>query len=220
MAISKTIAVLSSPVRDMEILEIPPLVKAGTLGKYQFLYDYQTTIYNTDANNIIANTPIGQSYTLPVGSYYNLKYSKGDVVNVIGFKTSLDSTGATITDNKQLIINVPKYVKPIGGATGFLPTITIDNSTLGWLQKEPDTTPETVKLGVGFGNNTNPASLPDIVSPTTSNTQVVSTSNTPVVVNGIEDTTASTGFFSDTNNLIMLAVGIAVTFLLLVGKNE
>ena len=227
--------VYKSPNTKVNLAEtIPPLVKNGTLGKYVFLYDYDVTIYTPEAQKIMSSSPIGQSYTLPVGSFYNLRYSKGDVVNVIGldgYKTATPSSpnGSVFQTNPNLlIINVPRYVTPVATTNtsdvpvdlskSFAPTVTIDNSLNDWLQKVADSTPETSKFGVNFGKNLNPKIQPKTITP--SPTPTTQTPTTPVIVNGIEETSTDGGFFSDTNNLIMVAVVLVVGYLLLDNKTE
>jgi hypothetical protein len=116
-----------------------------------------------------------------------------------------------------MLINAPKYVKPIGGVKGFSPTVIIDNSLLTWLQKVPDTTPLTTKLGVNFGANINPKTKPVIDNPVT---PTPTPTDTIVVVNGIEDTTETKSFFDDKNNLLMIAGVLLIGYLLLNDKSE
>ena len=235
MALNKSLLIKQelSPVAQMEVMEvmeIPPLVKNGTTGKYVFLWDYQTTIYSEEAHNIMKTSPVGSAFNLPKGSFYDLKYSKGDIVNVVDFGKLINDKGVLVVDKNKLIVNVPIYVKPIIKPTpvndsvamaemnkSFLPTVTIDNS-LNTLQKVADNTPVTVKLGVDFGKNPNPA-LP--TPPVKSQPLPAPTpTDTPVVTNGVQNTEETKGFFDDKNNLIMVGVILLVGYLLFDNKTE
>jgi hypothetical protein len=202
--------------------QINPLVKDGSLGKYVFLYDYATTIYTPEAEAIIQNSDDGTPINLPKDSFYDLKYSKGDVVDVIGFKKTMNEKGVPNIDRNILVIEVPKYVKPITlspsqsqiniseidlNKKSFAPAIFVDNSTLGWLQKVVDATPLTQKLGVGFGKNLNPKSKPKI------DEDVI------VIKNGVEDV-ESKSFLGDKNNLLLIGGILLLGFLLLNNKSE
>lgn len=214
MALTKSV-LNQAPINEMEVLEIPPLVKDGNLGKYVFLYDYQADIYTPQAEKLMSSAPIGGSFKLPENSFFSLKFSKGDVVDVIGFKTTRNEKGVPFVDKTKPIINVPKYVKPlaIGDATkdefSFSPTTIIDNS-LGFLQKVADTTPVSTKFGVNFGKNINPKTLPVLDNPVTPS---------PVVTNGIENQKAG-NFFEDNKNLLMLAGVLVLGYILLSDKSE
>jgi hypothetical protein len=206
--------------QEMEVLEIPPLVKDGNLGKYVFLYDYETNIFTPEANSIMQNMPLGGAPTpLPKGSSFTLKYSKGDVVNVVDFRKIINDKGITTIDKSGLVINVPVYVKPKGVTPqSFAPTFIIDNSQ-GSLQKVAESTPITTKLGIGFGKNPNPKMQPVLDNPITTN-PTPTPSPTPVISNGVEDTSPYTGFFSDTNNLLLVGVVLVIGYLLINDKNE
>lgn len=205
-----------SPIKNLEVAEISPIVKDGNLGKYVFLYDYQKEIFSPEAEQIMEQKGDGVPYNLPKESFYNLKYSKGDVVNVVDFRKFINDKGVTTIDKSGLVVNVPLYVKPIGGFKGFSPTITIDNQTsnfnnssFNWLQKVPDNTPVSTKLGVNFGNNQRPDMKPVLDSPTT-----------PVVTNGVQNTAETKSFFDDKNNLIIIAGVLILGYLLLNDKTE
>ncbi len=205
---------LLNPVRDLEVIEIPPLVKEGVLGKYVFIYDYEKEIFSPEAEKIMKQKGIGVPYNLPKESFYNLKFSKGDVVDVVDFKKYNNDKGVPFVDKKIMLINVPKYVKPIGGIQGFKPTLEVNNYD-GFLQKVPDTTPLTTKFGVNFGTNTNPKYKPVLDNPVNPNP-----TDTPVVVNGVQDTTETESFFDDKNNLLMIAGVLLIGYLLLSDKSE
>jgi hypothetical protein len=234
MALKKSIVInnqILTPIRDLEILELPPLVKDGNLGKYVFLYDYEVTIYNMKAKMLLDGMPMGRKgVTLDKNSTYTLKYSKGDVVDVIAFGMSNNGGGVPVENKTLLVIKVPNYVKPITGFMEAFPaTITIDNSTskfnntsLNWLQKVPDTTPLTTKLGVNFGANRYPTYKPVLDNPVTPNPNPTptGTTTTPVVTNGVQDTTETKSFFDDKNNLLMIVGVILIGYLLLNDKTE
>jgi hypothetical protein len=213
-----------TPVRDLEIgEELIPVVKERPLGKFVFLFDYETTIYTNEAKTIMAQSK--GNFTLPPNSSFNLRYSKGDVVDVVKIGVSNNGIGNIINNNLK-IIDVPKFVKPLCTSLtiatescptpqSYSPTITIDNS-LGWLKKVPDTTPATLKLGQNFGNNPFPKVV--VVNPTP--TPTPTPTDTPVVVNGVEDTTQTESFFDDKNNLLMIAGVLLIGYLLLNDKSE
>jgi hypothetical protein len=225
-----------SPNTKVNIAEtIPPLniVTPPANGKYVFLYDYETTIYTPEAQGIISSSPVGSTNSLPIGSSYNLRFSKGDIVNVVKSNLSKEVTASTPNLNKfSFLIKVPPYVTPTQEYTitdkgdilsvatkdgkKFNPFMSIDNN-LGWLAKIADSTPFTPKLGKNFGKNLNPA-LPKSAKVTP--TPTTQTPTTPVVVNGVEQESVDGGFFSDTNNLIMVAVVLVVGYLLLDNKTE
>ena len=222
MALKKTMLINEQsirPIEDLEILELPPLVKDGNLGKYVFLYDYEVTIYNMKAKMLLDGMTVGgKGVTLPENSTYTLKYSKGDVVDVVAFGMSNNGGGVPVENKTLLVIKVPNYVKPITGfMVAFPATITIDNYN-GWLQKVVETTPLTSKFGVGFGKNQNPKTKPIYDNPVTPTP--TGTTTTPVVTNGVQDTTETKSFFDDKNNLIMVGVLLLVGYLLLDNKSE
>jgi len=237
MALTKTILIKEQnirPIEDLEILELPPIVKNGNLGKYIFLYDFQTTIYSEEAHNIMKISSVGGAFNLPKGSFFDLKYSKGDIINVVDFGKTINNKGALEVDRNKLIVNVPIYVKPIIKPTpvndsvamaemnkSFLPTVTIDNS-FNTLQKVAESTPITTKFGVGFGKNPNPKTQPVLDNPVTPNPNPTptGTTTTPVVTNGVQNTEETKGFFDDKNNLIMVGVILLVGYLLLDNKAE
>ena len=224
MALKKTMLINEQsirPIEDLEILELPPLVKDGNLGKYVFLYDYEKEIFSPEAEQIMEQKGIGVPYNLPKESFYNLKFSKGDVVDVVDFRKYNNDKGVPVVDKKVMLINVPKYVTPIGGLKGFKPTVEVNNYD-GFLQKVVETTPLTSKFGVGFGKNLNPKFKPvydNPVTPTPTPTPT-GTTTTPVVTNGVQDTTETKSFFDDKNNLIMVGVLLLVGYLLLDNKSE
>jgi hypothetical protein len=201
---------------------IKPIVKDRPTGKFVFLYDYETIIYTNEAKTIMAQSK--GKFTLPANSSFNLKYSKGDVVDVVKLGVSMDGIGNQSIINDLKIIDVPKFVKPLCTSLtsytencptpqSYSPTITIDNN-LGWLQKVADNTPLTLKLGTNFGKNPNPATpvkLPPLETPTT---------DKPVITNGIQDTTETKSFFDDKNNLLMIAGVLLIGYLLLNDKSE
>jgi hypothetical protein len=226
MALTKSQLVnqqILTPVRDLvttelEATEIIPVDKETGLGKYVFLYDYQVTIYNMEAKLLLDVT------SLPENSFYTLKYSKGDVVDVVAFGMGYNDKGVPVENKSLLVIKVPKYVKPIGGFKGFSPTITIDNNN-GWLQKVAESTPFKNKLGVNFGANINPKFKPVYDNPVTPpnpnpTPTPTPTTETPVVINGVEDTTETKSFFDDKNNLLMIAGVLLIGYLLLNDKSE
>lgn len=216
---------LLTPVTDLEVIEIQPLVKDGALGKYVFLFDYEITIYTNEAKTIMAQSK--GNFTLPPNSSLNLRYSKGDVVDVVKFGVDTDGIGNEKINSTLKIIDVPKFVKPLCTSLSsytescptpqsYSPTITIDNS-LGWLQKVVDSTPATFKLGKNFGSNPNPKIQ------TVSNNPVKQTptpTHAPVVVNRVEDTTETKSFFDDKNNLLMIAGVLLIGYLLLNDKSK
>ena len=191
------------------------------IGKYIFLYDYQTTIYTLEARQIIAKAGTAK-YTLPEGSSYKLKYSKGDVVDVInlGRPVSPAKTAPLPPSPKLLVINVPKFVTPSGGTKGFSKIVTIDN-TNGFLKKVDNSTPVTVYIGTNFGKNPNPKAVPEkpkANTPKTNTTPPASTGN--AVSNQGADIPAEKGFFESRNNLIMVGVVLVVGYLLFNSKSE
>ena len=208
--------------QEMEVLEIPPLVKDGNLGKYVFLYDFQTTIYTPEANSIMQSMPVGGAPTpLPKGSSFTLKYSKGDVINVIDFRKIINEKGVSTLDRSGLVTPVPIFVKPRGGISpqSFSPTLTIDNNN-GWLQKVAESTPLTTKFGVGFGKNPNPKTQPVLDNPVT---PTPTPTTNPVVTNGVQDTSTSGSignFLNDTNNLLIVGVVLVIGYLLINDKSE
>jgi hypothetical protein len=230
MAITKSqlINQRANSVRDLvgnelEATEIAPIVKDKELGKYVFIYDYEVNIFTPEAEQIMAQKGFGVPYSLPKGSSFTLKYSKGDVVDVVDFKKYNNEKGVPVANKKVMLINVPKYVKPIGGVKGFSPTVIVDNSLLTWLQKVPNTTPLTTKLGVNFGANINPKTKPVIdkpVTPTPTDTPTPTPTDTPVIMNGVEDTTETKSFFDDKNNLLMIAGVLLIGYLLFNDKSE
>lgn len=213
-----------NPIIDLQATEILPLdvVTPPADGKYVFMYDYSTTIYTPEAQEIMRNSPVGSPYNLPAGSFFDLIYSKGDVVNVTNVSLSKNTNPSIPYLNKFAFrLKVPPYVKPLeqegvvtlkGG--NFSPFMMIDNN-LGWLNKVANTTPTTLKLGKNFGKNLNPKVQP--VTPTQTPT---GTTTTPVVTNGVEDTTETKSFFDDKNNLLMIAGVILIGYLLLNDKSE
>jgi hypothetical protein len=226
MALNKSVLIKQelSPVSEMEVMEIPPLIKSGTTGKYVFLWDYQVTIYTNKAKMFMQGQPLGGSFELPKNSTYTLKYSKGDVVDVIAFGMSNNGGGVPVENKTLLVIKVPNYVKPITGFMEAFPaTITIDNYN-GWLQKVAETTPLTSKFGVDFGKNENPKTKPVYNNPVkqtqTPTPTPTGTTTTPVVTNGVQNTEETKGFFDDKNNLIMVGVILLVGYLLLDNKAE
>jgi hypothetical protein len=226
MATNKTQLInqqILTPINDMEVIEIQPIIKERPFGKFVFLFDYETTIYTNEAKTIMAQSK--GNFTLPPNSSFNLRYSKGDVVDVIKLGVVSDGIGNETVDNNLKIIDVPKFVKPLCTSLtsytescptpqSYSPTITIDNS-LGWLQKVLDTTPTTLKLGKNFGSNLNPkvapVKLPPLDAPTT---------DAPVITNGVQDTTETESFFDDKNNLLMIAGVLLIGYLLLNDKSE
>lgn len=195
------------------------------IGKYIFVYDYQTTIYTPEAKQIIAKAGTAK-YTLPKGSFFKLKYSKGDVVDVVNFgrPVSNANTAPMPPSPNMLIIDVPKFVKPIGGTKGFLKTITIDN-TIGFLKKVANSTPVSVKYGLNFGKNPNPASVktnaPASTTKGTTKTNTTSTTSTGNTSSkGVSDKAEQKGFFESKGNLIMVGVVIVVAYLLFSKKSE
>jgi hypothetical protein len=221
-----------TPIKSLEEIDTPIIVQdlSKLTGNFVFLYDYQTRIYSQEAKKIMEKSPIGTSYNLPKGSFYDLKYSKGDVVYVVGLKNWESGGSKQIVigtkelggvlgeyDLNKLVLNVPIYVSPISkdDISGFLPTITIDNSKDIILKKVADTIPVTAKLGQNFGNNPFPKV---VVNPTP--TPTPAPTNTPVVVNGVEDTTETESFFDDKNNLLMIAGVLLIGYLLLNNKSE
>jgi len=210
---------------DLEATEIIPIDKETGLGKYVFLYDYEKEIFSPEAEKIMMQKGIGVPYNLPKESFYNLKFSKGDVVNVVGFRKYFNDKGVFIVDKKVMLINVPKYVTPIGGDKGFKPTVEVNNSE-DFLQKVVETTPLTTKLGQNFGKNLNPKFKPVYDNPVTppnpnpTPTPTPTPTDTIVVVNGIEDTTETKSFFDDKNNLLMIAGVLLIGYLLLNDKSE
>ena len=223
--------------QEMEVLEIPPLVKDGNLGKYVFIYDFQTTIYTPEANAIMQSMPLGGAPTpLPKDSSFTLKYSKGDVVNVVDFGKIINNKGVLEVDRNKLIVNVPIYVKPIIKPTpvndsvamaemnkSFLPTVTIDNSC-NTLQKVAESTPITTKFGVGFGKNPNPKMQPILDNPVNPNpTPTPSPTPNPIIANGVQDTSTNGNignFLGDTNNLLIVGVVLVIGYLLLNDRSE
>ena len=221
MALTKTNLDAQPINQEMEVLEIPPLVKDGNLGKYVFLYDFQTNIFTAEANAIMQSMGDGGALTpLPKDSSFTLKYSKGDVVNVVDFRKIINEKGITTIDKSGLVINVPVYVKPIGKTSqSFAPTLIIDNSQ-GLLQKVAESTPLTTKFGVGFGKNPNPKTQPISDKPVSPNP--TPTTN-PVVTNGVQDTSTSGGignFLNDKNNLVIVGVVLVIGYLLFNDKSE
>lgn len=227
MALNRTQLInqqILNPIIDLQATEIPPLdvVTPPEVGKYVFMYDYATTIYTPEAQEIMRNSPVGIPYNLPAGSFFDLIYSKGDVVNVTNVSLSKNTNPSIPYLNKFAFrLKVPPYVKPLeqervvtlkGG--NFSPFMMIDNN-LGWLNKVANTTPTTLKLGKNFGKNLNPKVQP--VTPTQTPT---GTTTTPVVTNGVEDTTETKSFFDDKNNLLMIAGVILIGYLLLNDKTE
>lgn len=223
-----------TPLRDLEATELQPFVKDKRLGKYVFLYDYETTIYTNQAKTIMAQSK--GNFTLPANSSFNLKYSKGDVVDVVSLGVNNNGVGLTVNGNLK-IIDVPKFVKPLCTSLtvatescptpqSYSPTITIDSSLVS-LKKVADSTPLTFKFGVNFGKNPNPK-----IQPVYNNTQTPKPKPTPipnptptptdriVVVNGMEDTTETKSFFDDKNNLLMIAGVLLIGYLLLNDKSE
>jgi hypothetical protein len=195
-----------TPIKNLEVADLPPystneIVTPVADGKYVFLYDYEKTIYTPQAQEIISKSSDGKSFTLPANSFYNLRYSKGDVVDVtnVGLST-LASPSIPYLNKFAFRLKVPPYVKPIEeqgvmtlNGVKFTPFFVIDNN-LGWLGKVSDSTPTTLKYGQNFGKNLNPKAK--YVTPT----QTQTTTDTPVVVNGVEDTTETKSFFDDKNN--------------------
>lgn len=224
MALKKSQLINNQNIIPLEVNEeLIFTVKERPLGKFVFLFDYETTIYTNEAKTIMAQSK--GNYTLPPNSSFNLRYSKGDVVDVIKLGVSDNGVGVTVNSDLK-IIDVPKFVKPLctslTNATescptpqSYSPTITIDNS-LGWLKKVPDSTPATLKLGQKFGNNPNPKVKPVLENPVTP----MPTTETPVVVNGVQDTTQTKSFFDDKNNLLMIAGVLLIGYLLLSNKSE
>lgn len=204
-----------TPVVNLEATVIQPIVKDGNLGKYVFLYDFQTNIFTTEAELIMASMPDGGApKPLPKGSSLTLKYSKGDVVDVVDFKKYNNDKGVLVVDKKIMIINVPKYVKPIGGIKGFKPNLEISNYD-GFLRKVADTTPVTIKLGQNFGKNLNPKTKPVLDNPV-----LPPPTDNPVVINGVQDTAETKSFFENKNNLLMIAGVLLIGYLLLNDKSE
>ena len=218
-----------TPIKDLEVAELPPyspieVVKSPANGKYVFLYDYEKTIYTPQAQEIINKSSDGKPFTLPANSFYNLRYSKGDVVDVtnVGLSKTISDGIIPYLNKFAFRLKVPPYVKPLeeeGVATlngvKFTPFFVIDN-TLGWLSKVSDSTPTTLKYGQNFGKNLNPKLKPvldNLVTPTP-------TTETPVVVNGVEDTTQTKSFFDDKNNLLMIVGVLLIGYLLLNDKSE
>jgi hypothetical protein len=214
-----------------KIEELSPLVKEGALGKYVFLYDYQVTIYNAEAQSLLNGMTLGgRGVTLPENSTYTLKYSKGDVVDVISFGKSNNDKGVPVENKSLLVIKVPKYVKPITGFMKAFPsTITIDNSTskfnnvsLNWLQKVADSTPISAKLGSDFGKNTRHDMVTVVNNTQTTNTTTSTPipTDTPIITNGVQDITEKSSIFDNKNNLLIIAGVLLVGYLLLNHKNE
>jgi hypothetical protein len=197
------------------------------IGKYVFLYDYQTTIYTPEAKQIIAKAGSGK-YTLPKGSSFKLKYSKGDVVDVVNLGRPVSSANSAPLPQSPnlLIISVPKFVTPIGGSKGFVKMLTIDN-TNGFLKKVANSTPVSVKYGTIFGKNPNPKATPaKPKSPTSTTKTTTKTNTTPrastgnTVSNGVAGKTEQKGFFDSKNNLIMVGVALVLGYLLFNSKSE
>jgi hypothetical protein len=209
------------PIKDMNVAKIPPLNVATTSenGKYVFLYDYEKAIFSLEAEQIMNQKGIGVPYNLPKESFYNLKFSKGDVVDVVDFRKYNNDKGVPVVDKKVMLINVPKYVTPIGGLKGFKPTVEVNNYD-GFLQKVVESTPLTLKLGQNFGKNLNPKFKPVYDNPATPTPTPTGTTTTPVIVNGLEDTTETKSFFDDKNNLLMIAGVLLIGYLLLNDKSE
>jgi hypothetical protein len=205
-------------VAPVEVLNNP------LIGKYVFVYDYQTTVYTPEARQIIARAGTAK-YTLPKDSFFKLKYSKGDVVDVINFgrPASTANTAPLPPSPNMLVINVPKFVNPLGGTKGFAKTLTIDN-TNGFLKKVANSTAVSVKYGVNFGRNPNPkATTPaktnnPASTPKTNKPSTTSTGNTPS--NAVTAKTEQKGFFESKNNLIMVGVALVVGYLLFNSKSE
>jgi hypothetical protein len=215
MALTKSQLINNSPIE---------VVKSPANGKYVFLFDYEKTIYTPEAQELINNAPIGKTTTLPANSFFNLRYSKGDVVDVtnVGLSKTIKDVNIPYLNKFAFRLKVPPYVKPLeeeGVATlngvKFTPFFVIDN-TLGWLGKVSDSTPTTLKYGQNFGKNLNPKVIPVLDNPVTTTT----TTETPVVVNGVEDTTETESFFDDKNNLLMIAGVLLIGYLLLNNKSE
>ena len=181
------------------------------------MYDYEKEIFSPEAEQIMEQKGIGVPYNLPKESFYNLKFSKGDVVDVVDFRKYNNDKGVPVVDKKVMLINVPKYVTPIGGLKGFKPTVEVNNYD-GFLQKVVESTPLTTKLGQNFGKNLNPKFKPVYDNPVTPTP--TGTTTTPVVTNGVQDTTETKSFFDDKNNLIMVGVLLLVGYLLLDNKSE
>lgn len=210
-----------TPMQEIEVLEIQPIVKEKPLGKFVFLFDYETTIYTNEAKTIMAQSK--GNFILPPNSSFNLRYSKGDVVDVVGLGVNSNGIGSTINSDLK-IIDVPKFVKPLCTSLtpytetcptpqSYSPTITIDNS-LGFLQKVADSTPATLKLGKNFGINPNPKIQPVMPIQTDIKTDA------PVVVYGVQNATETESFFDDKNNLLMVAGILLIGYLLLNDKSE
>ena len=233
MALKKTMLIkdqILTPIRDLEVVEMPPLnvVTPPEKGKYVFMYDYATTIYTPEAQDIMSNSPVGSPYNLPAGSFFDLIYSKGDVVNVTNVSLSKNANINSPYLNKFAFrLKVPAYVKPLeqegvvtlkGG--NFSPFMMIDNN-LGWLNKVANTTPTTLKLGKNFGKNPNPAlpTPPVKLAPLDPPTPT-GTTTTPVISNGVQNNEETKGFFDDKNNLIMVGVILLVGYLLFDNKTE
>jgi hypothetical protein len=218
-----------NPIKDLEVAELlPPNSPIQVLtppadGKYVFLYDYETTIYTPEAKEIMNKSSVGKPFTLPANSFYNLRYSKGDVVDVtnVGLSKAITDGNIPYLNKFAFRLKVPPYVKPLEeqgvmtlNGVKFTPFFVIDNS-LGWLGKIADTTPVTLKFGKNFGENLNPKVKPVIDNPVTP-----TTTDTPVVTNGVEDTTEAKSFFEDKNNLLMIAGVLLIGYLLLNDKSE
>jgi hypothetical protein len=219
MALTKTMLIKEQsirPIEDLEILELPPIVKDAPTGKFVFLFDYETKLTLPDLSGLIGKD--GNAYPIPKNTSYTVRYSKGDVVKVISVGNLLEKGNVYVPNYNDLILNVPKYVNPIGyGINLFPPTINIDN-TIKTLQRVADNTPLTLRLGTNFGKNPNPATpvkLQPLDPPTPTGT-----TTTPVVTNGVQDTTETKSFFDDKNNLIMVGVVLLVGYLLLDNKSE
>jgi hypothetical protein len=194
-----------------QVIEGQAQSNQSRLGKYVFRFDYEKTIYNKEAIDVIKNAPVGKKYDLPVGSYRTLQFSKGDVVDVVAFgkKNVANSAGVLQDDLRKKIIKTPSYIQPIG-AGGFSEFITIDD-TQQWLQKVSNSTPTTLETGVNFGKNLRP-----VYKTVADNTQTPTPDNTDTGF----DSTTSIGFFDDRNNLIIVAGVLVLGYLLFSNKSE
>lgn len=197
-----------------QVIDAQPQSNQSRLGKYVFRFDYEKTIYNKEAIDIIRTAPVGQKYNLPVGSFRKLKFSKGDVVDVVAFgkKNVANSSGILQDDLRKKIIKTPSYIQPIG-AGGFSEIITIDD-TQQWLQKVPNSTPITLETGVNFGQNLKPVYKPVAQNTTTT------PDNTDTNTDAGSDLKQPKGFFDDRNDLIIVAGVLILGYFLLSNKSE
>lgn len=126
------------PLQMGQTLQVIP-----KLGKYAFKYDF--------SNGIQINC-----ITFPCPSIQGSNFSKGDVVNVVGFRM-VDGGDYKFPDYKYVEVENVKYdsSKPTGW-------VNLENQKtiqvpIGYLEKIDDSTPVTLQTGINFGQNTIPA---------------------------------------------------------------